>query len=400
MQNNYVGRKQAFPILALLSVIFIYTSSTFLRSQYNFYLAFAAYVGFFCITACLRHKWRFNKTYVWAALATLACFVYYFGGAADKITTYLSGIIYITFWFNVFGYLSDNYDRKTIACFAVINIVILLTNILTTIDVLQVYPLAARAINGKAEGITDQDVAMYTDMGCGGFGFIYGSVFLSLGLSAAFRSKQISVKMRLFSIAVYVLIFYMILVAEFTTALLLTIIMLLFSIVMKSKRLHINVVIVGLISLIIVWFHKDMLDLVKSVAERFNVEYVVNKMDMLISASNNDSVGNLSRTQRYMESINGFLQNPLIGSGTAGNHSQIIDTFSAIGLFALPYVFLLFSVFSCMKKYIDVKYVLVFSIGVLILAILNPFVDSTVISLTFMLVPTLFYCFMPKETNG
>lgn len=399
MEEKRKEVKQAVPMLVFLSLIFIYTSSTYLRSQYSFFVAVASYALFYVVSISVGQKWRFNNTYLWAGFSVLAIVFYFFAGASDKIALYLSGIIYLTFWVNAFLYLADNYDRKTIKRFAMVNLALLLTNVLTTIRVLEQYPLAARAINGMAEGITEQDVAIYTDMGCGGYGFIYGAVFLTFSLIAVFHAKDTTLKTKIFSILILILTFQMILLAEFATALLLTVILLLFSLVMNSKRLGLNLVFVGIICCFLVIFGDKILNWIHSAAVFMNIDYLAEKMKMLIYASGNDSMDSLSRTQRYMESINGFFSNPLLGSGTSGGHSQIMDTFSTIGIFAFPYVALLFSAFKHIKQYVDKKYVLILAIGILVLATLNPFVDSTVISLTFMMTPTLLYCFVPDKSK-
>lgn len=400
MKINYRKIKISSLMLILLSLIFIYASSTYLRSYYSFYIAVASYVGFYLISVCLGQKWRPGNTCIWVLLALLACPVYAVSSASEVLTTYLSGIIYLLFWHSAFVYLADNYDRKTIKRFTIINLCILIPSILSTIRVLEVYPLAARAINGAAEGVTAADIAVYTDMGCGGFGFIYGAVFMSLGLAAVFRAQNVTMKTRIFAILMFILVFNMILSAEFTTALLLSFTMLLFALIMNSKNLRMNVILVGLICLLVAIFSQQILEGIKSIAESFNISYLENKMDMLIKASSSESIDNLSRTQRYMESLNGFASNPLFGTGKSGGHSQILDTFSAVGVFALPYLMLLFSMFKNLKKYIDKKYSFILAVGIIILETLNPFVDSTIISMSFMLTPALLYAFVPSSNTS
>ena len=396
MKINYRNIKISSLMLILLSLIFIYASSTYLRSYYSFYIAVASYVGFYLISVCLGQKWRPGNTCIWALLALLACPLYAIYGKIDMLTTYLSGVIYLLFWHSAFIYLADNYEKKAIRRFIIINLCILVFNIVSTIKVLEMYPLAARAINGLAEGITEADIEVYTSMGCGSFGFIYGTVFLSLGIAAAFRAQNTTLKTKIFMIALFILVFNMILAAEFTTALLLTFTMLLFSLVMNSKNLTTNIVIVGIICLIIAVFNEQIIEWIRTLAATFNIEYLENKMDMIISASSNESLESLSRSKRYMESLHGFAQNPFFGIGKSGEHSQILDTFSAVGFFAIPYVMMLFSIFKNMRKYIDNKYSFIFATGVIILATLNPFVDPTIISLSFMLAPTVLYAFVPK----
>ena len=88
-------------MLMILSAIFLYSSSTFLRTRYSFYLAVIAYAGFYVLSHSIGQKWRMTGTYAWAGLAAAASLMYFFTGATDRITTYLSGIIYVFFWATV-----------------------------------------------------------------------------------------------------------------------------------------------------------------------------------------------------------------------------------------------------------------------------------------------------------
>ena len=45
-------------VLVVLSAIFVYSTSTFLRLQYNFYLAVCLYGGFILTTHSMGYKWR------------------------------------------------------------------------------------------------------------------------------------------------------------------------------------------------------------------------------------------------------------------------------------------------------------------------------------------------------
>ena len=106
-------------MLVFLSAIFLYSSSTFLRTRYSFYLAVIAYAGFYVLSRYIGQKWRVTGTYAWAGLAAVASFMYFISGATDRITTYLSGIIYVFFWATTAQYLIDNYDKRTIFKFGI-----------------------------------------------------------------------------------------------------------------------------------------------------------------------------------------------------------------------------------------------------------------------------------------
>ena len=384
-------------MLVFLSAIFLYSSSTFLRTRYSFYLAVIAYAGFYVLSRSIGQKWRVTGTYAWAGLAALASLMYLFVGASSEVTTYLSGVVYVFFWSTAALYLMDNYDKKTILKFGIVNLVLLLFSVLVTIGVLTKYPLAARAINGLAEDITEADVAVYTAMGCGGFGFIHGFAAFSMALVTAIKAKNNSWKMRAFIIISYLLVFYMIFLAEFTTALLITAIVFLLCITAGSKNSIITYVLIAVFALLMIMYSEDVVRFIYSIAQKLDITYLENKMEMVLEASKRQDADSLKRVRTYMESINGFLSSPLYGTGTSGDHSQIMDTFSMIGIFAIPYVAMLISIFKNFAKRIDRIHSIIFMGTIIVLATLNQFVDSTIISISFMLTPLFLYCFAAKK---
>lgn len=384
-------------MLMILSAIFLYSSSTFLRTRYSFYLAVAAYGTFYVLSRSIGQKWRVTGTYLWAGLAALMSVMYVFSGAGDRVTTYLSGIIYVFFWSTVVLYLIDNYDKKTILKFGIVNLVLLLVSVLVTINVLTEYPLAARAIDGMAEDITEADVAVYTAMGCGGFGFIYGFTVFSTALATAIKAKGMTWKTKAFVIVAYLLVFYMIFLAEFTTALLITTVVFLLCITAGNKNSILTYVLIATFAVLALVFSEDLTRFLYSVAQKLDITYLETKMGMILEASSRQDVDSLARAKTYMASIDGFLKSPIFGSGTSGEHSQILDTFSTIGLFAIPYVGMLISIFKNFAKRIDSIHSVVFAGTIITLATLNPFVDSTIVSISFMLTPVFLYCFAPKK---
>ena len=203
--------------------------------------------------------------------------------------------------------------------------------------------------------------------------------------------------MRTFVIVAYLLVFYMIFLAEFTTALLITTIVFLLCITVGNKNSLITYLLIAVFAVLVFIFSEDLVRLLYSVAQKLDITYLENKMAMIIEASSRQDADSLARVRTYMKSINGFLANPLYGSGTSGEHSQILDTFSMIGIFAIPYVAMLISIFKNFAKSIDRIHSIIFAGTIIVLATLNPLVDSTVVSISFMLTPIFLYCFAAKK---
>ena len=171
------------------------------------------------------------------------------------------------------------------------------------------------------------------------------------------------------------------------------------SLLINSKRYILSIILVCIAGLILWVNYQGLLTGLSNIATDLGASFISDKLNMLRSSVESNDVESLARTKRYMSSINGFISNPIAGSGISGGHSQILDTLSVIGMFGVAYIALLLSVFREMRKYIDDKYVTIFEIIVLFLALFNPFVDSTILSITFMLVPALLFSFAPKSTS-
>ena len=110
-------------LLILLSLIFLYSSSTFFQSKYSFYIAMASYAVFFVLSIALGMVWRLDRVALLAAIAIGCTALYYANGAADSAIPYLSGVIYMFFWSSVSRFLADNYEAEEIKKFCVFNLI-------------------------------------------------------------------------------------------------------------------------------------------------------------------------------------------------------------------------------------------------------------------------------------
>ena len=384
--------------LILLGLLFVYSSFTYIRSIYSFYIAIGGYVSFWFITNLNHQKWPIRSVSLWAILALAVSFLYVLNGAGERLAVYVSGIIYILFWFNTFLYLVNNYSRKETIVFSSFCLLSVLICIFSTINVLKDHPLAARAMNGAAEGISDYDIVVFQRMGCGGYGFIYGCVFIGFALLCGFRSELVNKRQKMILIILHLLFVYLIVQSQFSTAFLLLIIYVTFIILTYSKWHLLSIILVCIFALALFISFQYILRGLSNIAYDIGAIVISDKLNMLNSSLGSRDVESLARTQKYMISINGFTSNPIAGSGISGGHSQILDTLSTIGMVGVVYVIFLLSIFKEMRIYIDEKYVTLFEIIVLLLAIFNPFVDSTLLSITYMLVPALLFSFAPKST--
>ena len=384
-------------LLVFLSLIFLYSSSTFFQTGYSFYVAVASYALFFVLSNFLGLYWRLDRVAFWALVAAVGSLMYYANGAKEEAIPYLSGVIYLFFWSSVARFLADNYDVEAIKKFCIFNLIILFGSVFVTLKILKEYPLATRAIHGLADGISTTTTEALSEMGCAGFGFVYGFVFVSIALLVAIKNFRGALSGRVILVFAYAVVIYFLLQAQFTTAILLACIGLLLVLGVNQNRMWITVLIGSILLIILFVFYRTILTGISTLSQNLGATFVSHKLKMLLNAEQTNRLESLARYDCYKDSIESFIKHPIQGSGTSGGHSQILDAFSNIGLFAVPYLMLFVEIFKKMKEYITNIYVIIFELAVMVLAFLNPIAGAPIISITFMLAPTILWCSSPKE---
>lgn len=383
--------------LFFLTLIMTYDTLTFINAKYNFYLSAAFAVLFIAITYIQGYAWNFRHSRnIWFVLTFLTFFIMFANGAGEKWATYVSGIMHIFFWSNCFDFLMLNFRRKEIRTFLVVNLIILLISIIATLRVLELYPLAARALYGKAEGISDSSFLF--DLGCGGFGFVYGLVYLSMGLLACMKEKIIT-RHKIIILLYLLLCYYLILYAEFTTGMIITILSVLLVLFYSDKHKVVFLFVACIIAILISSFYGVILESIDAFAKINNISILSDKVGLINNAIASKSVDSLSRAACYSKSIEGFLSSPIFGSGQSGAHSQIMDTFSYIGIFAIPYVVYLTKTIFAYADHIGKKYTHILAVMFYALAILNPFVDMTLVAIVFLLCPVAVFLATQTESE-
>ena len=379
--------------LLMLSSIFIYNTSTYIRSSYNFYINVGMYVLFILLTAHknLTFKDLFDQVFRWFVACLIVSGIYLVHNVNINIwLTFIAGVIHIFFWTYASCYLIRNFEIKTVRWFVFFNILTLIPCCLTTINILSDYPLAARAMFGYADGIEDNTFLF--ERGCGGFGFVYGIAFVAIALLGLLKRKK-KISFSVMAIVFTELLFvYLVIKAGFSTALF--ILLMGCCLILIENRLKSNqnmMILICFLAVVLIVFAQDILNLVFRLASIFDVKVVTDKMAMISGAVESGDLSSLARFQVYMKSIKGFMCSPIIGSGTAGVDSQILSMFSYIGMFGMVYVVYVVKCFNRFADYIQGNTILIIELLTFVLAILNPFSDMTLMAMVFWAVPCILY---------
>ena len=335
-------------------------------------------------------RWNFFNIQSLLFILTLLSFSLLFLNDSSKMwTTYVSSVMHIYFWSNAFVFLTLNYRKKTIKRFVIILLLTLLISIFATLFALIKYPEAARALYGNQTVYSDYSFLF--SIGCGGFGFIYGVVFVTVALiSNLFRKRCYRIFYVPFLFIYLLLTVYLILLAEFTIGIILLFLGIVLLIVLR-KRVFVSFFNIAFILLFLFVFLKPTFVLVQNILDKNNLYIVSSKIDTILNLFETKSISASSRFVLYYSSIDAFLKSPIIGGNIAGNHSQILDSFAYLGLYGFFYFGFLLSTFFKYRDFVERKHLIIFSLSVLFAALLNPFVDMTFLSFVFLLTPLVYY---------
>ncbi len=391
--------KKSSVFLFLLGALFIYNTSTFLRLKFNFYLDIVLYVAFVILTMSHGYSWRLftSPVTIWFILSIATVPLFLMNGVEGVWMTYLAGYIHIFFWTAVAVFLMDNYSVTEIKKYVGIQTILLGVCEIATIRALSLYPLAARGMYGHADGISSTD--FLHKMGCGGFGFIYGMVFLSLGYVSVLSNRIQTKKYKSFVIVALALALYTILHAGFSTAIILTAAGFACCFLYANNNKRWGLILTVLASMLIIVYARDIVSMVQMLMSELGVDIVSEKMGKILYALDTENIMSLTRFQVFSISVNGFLRNPIWGSGIAGTDSQLLDIFSYIGMFGVTYVGLLFSAFSELKRRALPRYIVTIQTVAILLATLNPFNDMTLMSMVFGFAPLIVFTAQNKNSE-
>lgn len=300
---------------------------------------------------------------------------YFVNGNAAAIPLYLYGELqtvlfgWIALWYSMH---TDSVRSKRILSFVFLAYIV--TSVTTYIGCAQ-YPMASRYMAANAGDVLYD---FYTSRNIGSFTFVYELVLLTPLIIYLLKSKHIN---RLLGVAVLVGVGAVIVITEYTTALLVFVFSLLLLLFrgLTAKKIFVLLlclaVFIALNTLVLADVFKELsqsMEADSTVADRF--AYL---SDVLSGKDNSDS--SYDRVALYKKSLQSFWDSNLFGTWStgAGGHSFVLDALAYFGVVGLVAVILLYhSVYKLIlvpyKEQSFYPYLFwVFCVGIF-MAIINP----------------------------
>ena len=371
-------------LLPLIDVFIVYCVCTFLYAYDNF--AIKAAMSLFIII--LIGKEVDNRSFIqknillfflWGGIYVFFQFV----KSDYSHLTVLASFWYIIVSVIIFEYLSNikNNNLRLVQ-------LSILVSCIATIIILNLYPLAARAIGGVGAG--SEDVNQLVKMGCGGYGYIYGLVPISYALVEWLindAKKRFSMQ-KVFMIFLLVVVDLTIIKSNFTTALLVTVLGSLYALLIREKR-YWTIVVAGVLLLFVAFNLNSILISIKNIAINANMTLLSHKMDLLLSAQSSGDASSMARYIVFQKSIAAFLSNPILGSTDLGGHSFVFDTIGLCGIAGFVIVFGVINLFKQFRLVLEKKVIWGLTTIFVLLATFDTFSACNQIVMSFLVAPMI-----------
>ena len=314
-------------IIGLSFILLVFHTLTFLQIYYKFIITCFLYAGILFLVLLKKDFSLNTKVLFWLAMlviaAVLVCCISAIKEYSIKqiIGQYVPYFIWGSLYFIVAPILSG-YKRKRYIGLFLITVAI---SVIATLLVVIVDNDAARLLAGAA---SEEERYIYYRKGVGGYGFIYGCVFLLFGLLLWYR--ELSTKTaKILTVLLIVLTCLMVLFASYTTAFLFILIIFFLWYMTTSKKRNVGTLLI--IALILFLFRVQILKVLQSFAIALDLSWIDKRLGQLIEAMTTGNVSNLTRYELYMRSLKSFMANPLIGEGEIGGHSFLLDLMGKFG---------------------------------------------------------------------
>lgn len=281
---------------------------------------------------------------------------------------------------------------------AVAVLIMLVITGITTFAGLIVYPELARDL---AAFSNDNIIAISTNYNIGGYDTVY-CIVLAIPLYCLTVEKKITTGIKkIFEIFIFIFSLVFIIKTQYTTAMLLGIVSCGMIIVIRKfdlKRLGI----LALVGLVILGAYKgEISDGLKKASNNIESQSISQRLDELAKALDGGKVTGEDMTARgnaYGKSIEAFSRHPFLGTWISsddielGGHSTVLDLIAGVGL---PGFLLILYTFFYIEKLmlnrieneITRKYVGIFLVVYIILAVVNPIISGTFFSVLFIGLP-------------
>ena len=324
-------------IVCATMALALFHISTFFQEYYTFYATcgIALAIFLFFIIFNFRHL-NFMDVPLLLVMISSAVIISMGAILKDKSLTEMFGKYFpYILWPLLYRLTRDNVNRKLKAALTIIFIAFFAVSVILTLTTLSVDSNASRLLAGKA---TESERAAYYAKGVGGYGFIFGSVFISyalvkFGRRINFKPGKIAI------IALLAVIAVMVILASYTTAIILFFILVFVSAFTSAKKHNwIGFVLLFVGALLVILFRNSIFEMFAQLGKNLELPYVENRFTQLLRASDEGSVEGLRRYTLYKESLDAFFSQPLTGAAEVGGHSEIFDLLGMYGVFAIPFI--------------------------------------------------------------
>lgn len=363
----------------------IFHTCTFLQAYYNFAVTMLIFM-----TVLVLSLIRSNGVIKMANKSIIVLFV--FTGLLIFVGTVfmeedLFNMIGIYFpyilWPTLYMITDRCMDAKSKKTFILCWILFYAISVVATLKVVITDNDAARLLAGAA----DQTLRMnYYKMGVGGYGFIYGCVFVIYGLSL-WKNKEKNKGIKALLFVLIVVTIATIVFASYTLALLLTMIVLLLGVYTRSKRKNATIWFVFAI-IAIVLLHRPILMLIQDVASNMNLYWIDNRIGQLINADTEGSVDGLKRMGLYQMSLNSFTSNIFGGGQNIGGHSMGFDLLGKYGIWGGMFTIALFALLNSFRKSIRGRKGMIYLV-LMVLMCINTFDSIVLVPMALFMVPLI-----------
>lgn len=324
-------------IVCATMALALFHISTFFQVYYTFYATcgIALAIFLFFIIFNFRHL-NFMDVPLLLVMISSAVIISMGAILKDKSLTEMFGKYFpYILWPLLYRLTRGNVNRKLKAALTVIFIAFFAVSVILTLTTLSVDSNASRLLAGKA---TESERAAYYAKGVGGYGFVFGSVFISyalvkFGRRINFKPGKIAI------IALLAVIAVMVILASYTTAIILFFILVFVSAFTSAKKHNwIGFVLLFAGALLVILFRNSIFEMFAQLGKSLELPYVENRFTQLLQASDEGSVEGLRRYTLYKESLDAFFSQPLTGATEVGGHSEIFDLLGMYGVFAIPFI--------------------------------------------------------------
>lgn len=334
-------------VIFLTFFLCVFHTFTYLQNYYNFKIT-AVIFALIVFLLLMKNDWWIKTDslctaplvylYISVALVIFAGIFFKEKEILSTVGAYSPILIWATLFVTVPPLMSGKEKKR----FVYLYLCTLLISIIATLSVVIEDNDAARLLAGAA---SDALRRKYYEKGVGGYGFVYGCVFLSFGMVILANKEHWLLKLLLWATVIVTAV--MIVYASYTTALLLILVEFVLSFYARSTDKNATLLLVIAGGLIILCMD-PILEFIYDTAVDMELEWIAKRIGQLLNAESSGSVDGLRRTQLYMRSLETFAAHPLMGGTELGNHSMVFDSLGQYGMIGLNYV----AAFTCWLYYL------------------------------------------------